>query len=181
MKLALQSFTGHNFNTIKTQKTTYQNRNRPHSFTHCQHPTWFKMSFYSSFKIMYYTFYALFLHRIGLILLKKSLLGNQQLYLCALQTWSCSKKSNSVPYADPVKCLMTFFLWHTFSMQLYYIHKESKPTCCTILLLFVVTPPACFSQIYWPSSDIHMQWCFNLELSQILLCLQLLKLLISGS
>jgi len=29
------------------------------------------MSFYSSFKIMYYTFYALFLHRIGLILLKK--------------------------------------------------------------------------------------------------------------
>jgi hypothetical protein len=25
-------------------------------------------------------------------------------------------------------------LYYTFSMQLYYIHKESRPTCCTILL-----------------------------------------------
>jgi len=60
MKLALQSFTGHKFNTIKTQKTTYHNCNRPHSFTHCQHPTWLKMSSYSSFKIMYYPFYTVF-------------------------------------------------------------------------------------------------------------------------
>ena len=25
-------------------------------------------------------------------------------------------------------------LYHTFSMQLYYIHKESRPTCCMVLL-----------------------------------------------
>jgi len=33
--------------------------------------------------------------------------------------------------------------------------------------LFVVISPACFGQMYWPSSGSHMQQCFNLELSHV--------------
>ena len=29
--------------------------------------------------------------------------------------------------------VVIIILYYTFFMQLYYIHKESKPTCCTIL------------------------------------------------
>jgi hypothetical protein len=64
------------------------------------------------------------------------------------------------------------------------LHKESKPTCCTILFfLFLVRFPTCFGQIYWHSSGILMQRCFNVELLvwMQMLGLQLLKLLESGS
>jgi len=33
-------------------------------------------------------------------------------------------------------------------VELYNIYKESKPTCCTILLLFVVRYPTCFGQVF---------------------------------
>jgi len=41
------------------------------------------------------------------------------------------------------------------------IHKESKPTCCTILLLIFVRSTVCFGQIDWLSSGIQIQRCFN--------------------
>jgi len=44
---------------------------------------------------------------------------------------------------------------------------ESKPTCCTILLIFFVRSRICFNQIYWPSSGRHMQRCFNLEFPDV--------------
>lgn len=33
-----------------------------------------------------------------------------------------------------VLIVVKFFLYYTFSMQLYYIHKESKPVYCTTLM-----------------------------------------------
>jgi len=47
------------------------------------------------------------------------------------------------------------------------LQRESKPTCCTILLIFFVRYRICFNQIYWPSSGSHMQWCFNLEFPHV--------------
>ena len=39
-----------------------------------------------------------------------------------------------------------------------YIHKESKPTFCTIYaFLFLVRSPTCFGQVYWPFSGSHKQ------------------------
>jgi len=52
-------------------------------------------------------------------------------------------------------------------MQLYYIHKGNKPTFCTILLLFVVRYPTFLGQIYWSSSESHLQRCSNSELSHV--------------
>jgi len=60
------------------------------------------------------------------------------------------------------------FLYNKFSVQLYYIHKESKPACGTILLS-VARSLTCFGQIYWPSSRSHMQRCFQLELSHVVI------------
>jgi len=47
------------------------------------------------------------------------------------------------------------------------LHEESKPTFCTIVLLFVVSSPKCFGETYWSSSGSNMQRCFSLEMSDV--------------
>jgi hypothetical protein len=63
------------------------------------------------------------------------------------------------------------------------VSKFTKNQCQLIAqhpFLSVVRSPTCFGQIYWPSSGSDMRRCFNLRhltWLQLLLCLQLLKLL----
>ena len=56
---------------------------------------------------------------------------------------------------------------YTFSLQFYYIHEESKPTCCTVILLIFSWLSNMFRPDLLAIFRRHMQRFFHLELSHV--------------
>jgi hypothetical protein len=57
------------------------------------------------------------------------------------------------------RCPVHFFFNADFNIAEQFVAQYS--------FLFVVWSPTCFGQMCWPSSGIHMQPCFNLELCHV--------------
>jgi hypothetical protein len=60
-----------------------------------------------------------------------------------------------------------FFCIIHFPSNYVIFTKNQNQLVAQYSFLFVVISPTCIDQIYWPSSESHMQRCFILELSQV--------------
>ena len=56
---------------------------------------------------------------------------------------------------------------YTFSIQLCYIHKGSRPTCCTILLLIRSSIPKCSARFIGHLQGVICCSVSNLEFSRV--------------
>jgi hypothetical protein len=87
------------------------------------------------------------------------------------------KLHQSVDWSGSKAGTNRYISYYKFSLQLYYIHKGSKPTCCTICLFICSQISNIFGQICWPSSWTHIQQWFNLELSNVVTAVILFKMI----
>ena len=63
----------------------------------------------------------------------------------------------------------TYFYITNFLFNYIIFTKNQNQLVAQYSFLFVVRSIICFGQIYWPSSGSHMQWCFPLELSHVVI------------
>jgi len=72
-----------------------------------------------------------------------------------------------------------YSLFHTVHFPRNYtiFTKNQNQLFAQYSFLFAVRSPACFGQIYWPSSGNHMEGRFNLELSHVVTTVVVLKII----